>query len=71
LPKPIPAKKGRKLGRPKTGRKRTVCRFTQPEIDRLNTLRRKKSRGVYLGSLIMAQPLNPFDKFKLLAKPGQ
>lgn len=55
-------------GRPKTGRKRRVMRFTQDELDRLDLIRRKDARGVFLGKLIMAAPLNPFDRFKLLAK---
>lgn len=63
-----PKKKKGKPGRPKTGRVRSVVRFSKPESDRLDLLRKKTARGVYLGGLIMAQPLNPFDKFKLLQR---
>lgn len=58
----------KRRGRPKTGRKGALCRFTKPELDRLDTLRRKKPRGVYLGLLVMAQPLDPFEQFKLLKR---
>lgn len=59
-------------GRPKTGRSRYIIRFTEEEVSRLDVLRKAKAkkpaRGVYLGGLIMAQPINPFEKFRLLKK---
>lgn len=58
--------KGR--GRPKTGRVRVVCRFTKAEKERLDQLRKTKPRGVYLGKLVMREPLSPFESFRLLKK---
>lgn len=59
-------------GRPKTGRARYIIRFTDEEIERLDSLRKSKAkkpaRGVYLGMLVMKQPLNPFEKFRLLRR---
>lgn len=59
-------------GRPKTGRARYIIRFTGEEIERLDSLRKskakKQARGVYLGGLVMKQPLNPFEKFRLLRR---
>jgi hypothetical protein len=55
-------------GRPKSGRKRVVCRFSPAELTRLDQLRKTKARGVFLGKLIMAQPLDPFAAFRLLKK---
>lgn len=55
-------------GRPKTGRFVVAVRLTKDETKRLDSLRRNKARGVYLGKLIMDQPLNAFDTFRLLKK---
>jgi len=55
-------------GRPKSNRLRTVCRFTKEERTRLDQLRKSKPRGVYLGKIVMAQPLDPFDAFHRLKK---
>jgi len=55
-------------GRPKSGRIRTVCRFTKEEIKRLDQLRGSKARGVYLGKLVLSQPLDPFTAARSLLK---
>lgn len=58
----------KRAGRPKTGRSRVVIRLTKPERERLDTLRKRKARGVYVGDLVMKQPLNAFDQFRILKK---
>lgn len=58
----------RKRGRPKSDRKRVVVRLSPPEIKRLDQLRKSKARGVYVGKLLMEQPLDPFAAFRALKK---
>lgn len=55
-------------GRPLSGRVRVPVRLTKAELTRLNLLRKGKPYGVYLGPLIMAQPVSPFAKFLQLEK---
>jgi hypothetical protein len=58
----------RKVGRPRTERIRTVCTFSDAGLKRLDYLRKKKARGIYLEGLVMKVPLDPFESFRLLKK---
>jgi len=51
-------------GRP-GGTLRVELRLTRDEHQRLELLRRGRSFGRYIGPLLMAQPLTPFDKLIL------
>lgn len=51
-------------GRP-GGSIRVELRLTHVEHQRLNLLRRGRSFGRFIGPLLMAQPLSPFDKLIL------
>lgn len=51
-------------GRP-GGTIRVELRLTRSEHQRLNLLRRGRSFGRFIGPLLMAQPLSPFDKLIL------
>jgi len=66
-----PANGGKRAGagRPATGRVRVPIRLTRAEKERLDLLRKGQPFGVYLGKLIMAQPVSPFAKFLQIQKP--
>lgn len=55
-------------GRPKANRKVVEVGFTEEELARCDALRGSKARGVWLGKLILSQPLSPFQKFSVLRK---
>jgi hypothetical protein len=57
-----------KRGRPKVYRQRVAVTFSKAELERIDTLRKAKPRGVYLGALVMTQPLDPFTKFRQLQR---
>lgn len=63
MPTPI-----KKAGRPKTGRLRVPVTLLPAELKRLDQLRKSKPRGIYVGKILMEQPLDPFAAFRALKK---
>lgn len=55
-------------GRPLSHRIAYEIRLTDEERDRMDALRASKPRGVWLGKLILAQPLSPFQRFSALTR---
>lgn len=64
----MPTPKSKPHGRPPEGRLKITVSFSRKGLDGIDARRGKTPRGKYLDKLVLAQPLSPFYKFRLLEK---